>query len=84
MIPAISEVLTKKNFHSIAETDPAYANLLRIELTYCRHHEDQIIKKAKQVYNIKVGETNRYAKNCCNFKLLEEHYREYEPEGGNK
>lgn len=77
MIPAYSEVLKLKNFKEIAKSDPNYAALLQAEYSYCSSHITDIKNKALSVYRIGCNKNHRLNYTCCNFKLLEKHYLEY-------
>lgn len=74
MFPAPIEVLSIKDFK---KEDSKYQRLLQMELKFCNKNVAKIYKKAKDVY--KIGTTNTHPLNnaCCNFKLLEEKYKEY-------
>ncbi len=77
MFPALSTVLTKKDFSVIAKTDPKYADLLQAEYLFCSKYADKIHKKAETVYQIGCNKGHRLNYVCCDFKLLEQHYKEY-------
>lgn len=50
------------------------------EWLYCIHNEKKIQSKALSVYKMGTNEHHAMFKNCCNFKLLEEKYKEYNKE----
>lgn len=78
MIPAFDEVLMKKNFANIAKIDESYANLLATEYKYCKSHIQEIQEKAFAVYKIGCNKEHVLNYTCCDFKKLEEHYKEYQ------
>ncbi len=78
MFPAPPSVLTEKNFKLINNVDSKYADLLGVEYNYCTSNETQIIQKAESVYNIGCNKNHKFNYTCCNFKLLETRYLEYE------
>lgn len=80
MFPATDSVLTEKNFNDIRKVDAPYADLLSKEWLYCIHNEKKIQSKALSVYKMGTNEHHAMFKNCCNFKLLEEKYKEYNKE----
>ena len=77
MFPAISEVLHEIDFAKIAITDLPYAQLLNIEYEYCKINIDNILSKATKVYTMGTNPEDWNYRNCCNFKLLEQHYKDY-------
>lgn len=77
MFPAIPDVLTKKEFSIIAKSDRKYADLLQAEYEFCSKNIDTIHKKAIAVYQIGCNKEHRLNYTCCDFKLLEQHYKEY-------
>lgn len=78
MVPAYDDVLKIKNFKDIAKTNPNYAALLQAEYSYCRSHIKDIQNKALTVYKIGCNKNHKLNYTCCDFKLLEEHYLEYQ------
>ena len=77
MLSAYDEVLIEKNFKQIAKEDQNYANILVAEYDYCRHHVNDIYKKAEVVYRIGCNKNHQLNYTCCNFKKLEEEYLKY-------
>jgi protein AbiQ len=77
MFPAPMSVLTEKNFKSINNTDPNYANLLSTEYNYCKSIIDEILKKASSVYKMGCNPNHVFYNECCKFKILEEAYKKY-------
>lgn len=77
MFPALPKSLVKKDFDEIAKTNFQYADLLRAEYSYCSKHEEEIREKAQKVYDIGCNKNHRLNYTCCDFKLLEEHYKEF-------
>ena len=77
MFPAFDEVLTKKDFSTIAKTDQAYADLLATEYDFCKKHIPDILAKALSVYKIGCNKSHRLNYTCCDFKKLEAHYLEF-------
>lgn len=77
MIPALDFVLKEKKFSEIEKYDRNYANLLRAEYKFCKDNKKDIYDKAMAVYKIGCNKNHKYNYTCCDFKLLEEHYKEY-------
>ncbi len=77
MFPAPDFVLYRKNFANIAVTDAKYADLLATEYAFCSSHQDEITKKALAVYKIGCNKEHALNHTCCDFKLLEDHVKEY-------
>lgn len=76
MIPVIdNNILRIKKIEE--ENDPKYQALLSEELTYCRQHKEEIIKKAKTVYNNTVNKKDDFETFCCDFKILEKAAENY-------
>ena len=79
MIPVPNSCLInlKKNEH-FQNADSLYKALVSKELAFCRRNKDKIEKMAQKTYddfcNKKVGKLEN---NFCDFKLLEEAYREF-------
>lgn len=79
MFPAPDEAVKRVDFKEISSSDVKYADLLYKEYDYCKKHKDDIYKKAEYVYYKIGGNEKHYLYDkCCNFKLLEELYKEYE------
>ena len=81
MFPADMSVLKEKKFDT---HNNKYEDLLDIEWRDCNKHEKEIKQKALQVYKIGCNPHHRLNRNCCNFKLLEEKYKQYEKEENEK
>ena len=77
MFPAIMSVLTEKNLKTLDKTDKKYADLVAAEYNYCLANEIPILNKAKSVYAIGCNKNHFYNYTCCDFKLLEQKYTEY-------
>lgn len=77
MFPATEEVLTIKDFASISLQNPRYSELLQAEYSFCRTHENQIRRKALQVYQIGCNKQHVLNHTCCDFKQLEQHYMKF-------
>ena len=52
--------------------------MVRIEYNYCLNNETRIFQKAKSIYAIGCNKNHRFNHLCCDFKLLEQKYRDYE------
>lgn len=77
MFPAKEDVIQKKDISAIRTTDPAYADLLQMEYSYCVSHEQNILQKAEQVYQIGTNPSHKLFYTCCDFKKLEEIYESF-------
>ena len=77
MLPAFEDVLTEKDFDDILQTDSDYYRLLVKEYDYCKEHEYDILEKARAVYKIGCNKNHKFNYACCDFKLLEQKYKEY-------
>ena len=76
MIPTPIEVLTEV---LPTVTDIKYKKLLEGQLTYLNNHKADLFKKINrfQTWYRKGHLTENILKRCCNFKLLEEKFKEY-------
>lgn len=74
MFPAPDECIKIKDF---SKEDPKYKLLLNVEYNYINKIADVIYDKAKYVYSIGCNKDHFLNRYCCDFKLLEEKYREY-------
>jgi len=79
MFPAPINVLKVKDFNKEPYT---YKRLLLAELAYCNKNIEKILSKAKQVHKIGMTINHPLAINCCNFKILEEKYIEWQNQNG--
>lgn len=77
MFPALDSVLKKKDFNEIGKKDINYANLLRTEYQFCSSHEEEIRTKAEKIYKIGCNKQHRLNYTCCDFKHLEQEYKNY-------
>lgn len=83
MIPIKDGLYTQVNLNSSeadAKSDKKYKVLLNIEYTFCLKIIDSVIQKASRLYE-KQMKTGKVVKFCCDFKLLEEKCKEYNPAG---
>jgi len=71
MFPCPSNVLSKVDIGSIAKIDAKYANLLGMELSFCRSNEGIIFQKAKSVYTLGLDQGSFLGSKCCDFTKLE-------------
>lgn len=78
MIPAMESVLTPKNFDEIRKENANYARLLEKEWSYCRNHENEILSQAEKIYKIGCNPRHKLSSSCCNFRLLQNRYIEWE------
>lgn len=74
MFPSPDEAIKLKDF---SNEEYRYRRLLMTELNYCNNNANQIYDKAKVVYNIGCNKDHYLNNLCCDFKLLEEKYRDY-------
>ena len=65
------------NFREIAKINPNYADILGAEYLFCIKHEKEILKKAMAVYKIGCNKQHKLNYTCCDFKKLEQAYKEY-------
>ncbi len=73
MFPVIDDVYTALDIDATVDTYESN------EIRYIRKHADAIRKKAQKVYNDRTTKFNKFLfKVCCDFKKLEENYREYD------
>jgi protein AbiQ len=77
MFPALTSVLTEKNFKLIKNDDSKYADLLIKEYNYCSLNEDKILNKARSVYEIGCNKNHKFNYTCCDFKNLEQNMDGY-------
>lgn len=77
MIPALDDVLIKKDFKEIAKENRPYADLLYSEYIFCSKNKELIKQKAESVYKIGCNPEHKLNYTCCNFKRLEENYKKY-------
>lgn len=83
MIPIKDGLYTKVDLtHSDADSKEIknYKNLMNKEFSFCLKIIDSIIQKAGRLYE-KQMKTGKVVKFCCDFKLLEEKCKEYNPAG---
>lgn len=78
MFPAPNFVLTEKNFAEISKSDKSYADFILEEYNFCKTHKEDILQKAKSVYDIGCNKNHRLNYTCCDFVLLESVYKQYE------
>lgn len=79
MFPAYDSVLIKKDFTAIANVDRLYCDLLNTEYHYCKIHEEELRKRSESVYKIGCNKNHPYNNTCCDFKLLEQNYLNFDP-----
>ena len=73
MIPIVEEAKIEFNI----EEDKDFS-LLRKEIDYCNKHRQEIIKNSIRVYNAVIRhEWESLEKRCCDFKLLEQKFKQY-------
>ena len=82
MFPAPLTVLTEKNFKQIRKINNPYADLLQKEWVNCRDNEKLILNKALSVYNIGCNKEHKFNYTCCDFKLLEQVFGNYQKKFG--
>jgi hypothetical protein len=76
MIPIPNSAVSLKD---IGSEDPAYRNLLNLELRYINQNATAIFTRARYVYQSVVQKKDpAMVKNCCDFKALEAACAEYE------
>ena len=68
----------QEGLYTELEIDPVVDTYESNEIRYIRKHKDEIVNKAIKVYTKRITKTNDFLKRtCCDFKKLEEHYKEY-------
>lgn len=68
----------KEGSYTALEIDPAVDTYESNEIRYIRKHKEEIVNKAIKVYMKRTTKANDFLKKaCCDFKNLEEHYKEY-------
>ena len=77
MIPALPSVITRLNVKQLYQTAPSYAILVDKEYRYCSKNETSLLERAKSVYKIGCNPEHHYNKLCCNFKKLEQVYKQF-------
>ena len=76
MIPVPRECLEKLIIKNIK--DDKYRNLLNKEFDFCIKNSEKIIDKAYKIYNMVTNNKKQIlTDNSCDFKLLEEGYKQY-------
>ena len=64
----------KEGTYKLLDVDAKEDTYESNEIRYIRKHKTEIIKKAKTVYNSRIGGHNSFLMNtCCDFRKLEEH-----------
>ena len=75
MFPVPEYLLKELNFDEIE--DEKYRTFIRLEYQYIVGKEEEILKKAIDLYEKAIVPTHFLHKKCCNFKLLENKYQEW-------
>ena len=76
MLPAKNEHLVE--FDIDAESDPAYRELLKNQLRFCRSNSENICSHAAKTYEAVVSKKIPFfLKICCDFKRLEDESQNY-------
>lgn len=75
MFPVPKKILKELIFDEIE--DEKYRIFIRLEYQYIIGKEEEILKKARELYEKAIIPTHFLYKKCCNFKLLEERAKEY-------
>lgn len=81
MFPAPRANVALKDFMMVRATDPAYADLLEKEYTFCRAREQDIYLKARRIYEIGKNPDHVLNRYCCDFHLLEAKHDEWVKSG---
>ncbi len=64
---------------NVSEQEQKYRTLLNKQILFINENEERIRHKALVAYNSVVKRTNKFLMSiCCNFKDLEEHYKNYQ------
>lgn len=70
---------TEIDIKDFSKEEYKYKRLLMEELKFCNINKEEIRNKANYIYKrVNVGKDIMLVQNCCNFKLLEEKYLEYQ------
>ncbi len=80
MFPVLPEFIQQKDYQSMKIRDPLYYALVTNELTYCQSCEAEIHMLAEKVYRWGTNPNSYHYRHCCDFKKLENVYRDY-PDG---
>lgn len=80
MFPVPSNLITRLNFRTLAITNHKYTDLIRAEYNFCKKNEAKIIKHAKKTYKDGCNRSLYIAQYINDFKELEKHYIEYDPD----
>ena len=75
MFPVPENLLQELNFDEIE--DEKYRTFIRLEYQYITGKEEEILKKAEDLYEKAIIPTHFLHKKCCNFKMLEVKYQEW-------
>ena len=77
MFPAHKSLLEEVDFEQIRKTDIRYYTLINKEWNYILHNQQKLKEQAEKVYKIGISKNHFLKKNCCDFRLLEEKYKQY-------
>jgi len=75
IFPCPNESIKVKKIND--EKDIKYKELMKKGYDYCNKYAEQIVSKAKKIYELALKKELREKYNLCNFKLLEEKFKEY-------
>lgn len=79
MIPIPSEQCNEIDIKEEIKIDKKYGLILKYQIIWCNKNKENIIKKAKKLYNLIINDRANFSlKNrCCNFKVLEEKLNQF-------
>lgn len=79
MIPIPSEQCYEIDIKEEIKIDKKYGLILKYQIIWCNKNKENIIKKAKKLYNLIINDRANFSlKNrCCNFKVLEEKLNQF-------
>ena len=81
MLPVTDSNIIKINLNQVVKTklEEKYMKLLKEQIYWLNRHDEQLYRRAKNLYNKYVNDTlpNNIKIRCCNFRLLEAKCREY-------
>lgn len=83
MFPALPQVLKYINIQSYLQgqnmQNQKYGYLMHVEHQYCQQNILKLQKRCVQTYKIGTNDNHKLNYTCCDFKLLESNYMNYDP-----
>ena len=77
MIPVMPSVISRINVKELYSVDKSYAILVGKEYSYCSKNESRLREREKAVYKLGCNKRHPYNPCCCDFKILEGVYKNY-------